>query len=141
MSALIWLHEDALRAAHPVFAEPHERAVFIWDDAYMAAMDYGLKRRVFLYESLLELPVEIYAGDTLETLEALAHAAQASCLISPHTPNPRLNHIMEALSGTLRVQRIADDAFVDLPPQEGLRRFFKYWNKAKKLAFTRDGGA
>ena len=34
----------------------------------MARMGYGLKRRVFIYETLLELPVEIYAGPIVETL-------------------------------------------------------------------------
>ena len=33
MSRFIWLHEDCLRATHPVFAHaPQARAVFIWDD-------------------------------------------------------------------------------------------------------------
>lgn len=142
MSTFIWLHEEALRATHPLFLPPAspEQSVFIWDDAYMDAMEYGLKRRVFLYETLLDLPVEIYAGDTLETLKKLAEATGASHIRTAATPNPRLGQIMDALSSTLTVERVADEAFVNLPEQDNLRRFFKYWNKAKKLAFQPDGG-
>ena len=141
MSALIWLHEEALRASHPLFAASATpaKSVFIWDDAYMTARGYGLKRRVFLYETLLELPVDIYAGDTLETLQTLATASQASQVFAGATPNPRLNAILDALPDTLKVTRVADEAFVDLPEPENLRRFFKYWNKAKKLAFQPNG--
>jgi hypothetical protein len=105
----------------------------------MTARGYGLKRRVFLYETLLELPVDIYAGDTLETLQTLATASQASQVFAGATPNPRLNAILDALPDTLKVTRVADEAFVDLPEPENLRRFFKYWNKAKKLAFQPNG--
>jgi hypothetical protein len=139
MSDLIWLHEEALRASHPLFSASSAptQSVFIWDDAYMEAMGYGLKRRVFLYETLLELPVDIYAGDTIETLKALAETSQASRLLTATTPNPRLNDIMGALP--LEVTRVAEDAFVEMPNPEGLRRFFKYWNKAKKFAFQPNG--
>tara|TARA_B110000971_G_C20031740_1_gene511761 strand:+ start:853 stop:1284 length:432 start_codon:yes stop_codon:yes gene_type:complete len=142
MSAFIWLHEEALRATHPLFLAPvsPEKSVFIWDDAYMDAMEYGLKRRVFLYETLLDLPVEIYAGDTLETLKKLAEATGASHIRTAATPNPQLSHIMDALATTVKLERVADEAFVNLPEQDNLRRFFKYWNKAKKLAFQPDGG-
>lgn len=141
MSALIWLHEDALRADHPLFdaAAPATRACFIWDDAYMAAMGYGLKRRVFIYETLQHLPVDIYAGDSVETLRLLADRMGADEIVTGKTPNPLLKEKMAALRATLKVTRIAERAFVQLDAQIELRRFFKYWNKAKKKAFTFDG--
>lgn len=135
---LIWLHEDCLRATHNLFsAAATAKAVYIWDDAYMDAMHYGLKRRVFIYESLCELPVEIYAGETIATLTALA--TNADEIITGKTPNPALKEIMQSLRTGRKVTAIADDPFVqtDSPPE--LKRFFKYWNKAKKSAFLCDG--
>lgn len=134
---LIWLHEDALRADHPVFSQAGDgaQAVFIWDDAYMAEMGYGLKRRVFIYETLLELPVEIYAGPIVATLREMA----PHHILTGKTPNPLLKEMMQALRGGLKVTTVSDDAFVQMDAQPELKRFFKYWNKAKKKAFLYDG--
>ncbi len=141
MSALIWLHEDALRADHPLFAtaSADAPAYFIWDDAYMEAMGYGLKRRVFIYETLCELGVEICAGDSLATLTALAAQHGTSEVITAKTPNPRLKDIMAELRAQVKVSTIADTAFVQMDAIPELKRFFKYWNKAKKKAFLFEG--
>jgi hypothetical protein len=141
MSTLIWLHEDCLRDGHNLFAQApdsaNRRAVFIWDDAHMTAMHYGLNRRVFIYETLCQLPVEIYVGDTVETLTQLADGAQT--IITGKTPNPALKHIMQTLRQNRTVSAIADAPFVQMDSPPDLRRFFKYWNKAKKHAFLYDG--
>lgn len=137
---LIWVHEDALRADHPAFGEAGmARACFIWDDAYMARMGYGLKRRVFIYETLLELPVEIYAGPIVETLQHLMKECGAAQIVTGKTPNPLLKEMMGELRHTTKVTAIADKAFVQMDAQPELKRFFKYWNKAKKKAFLYDG--
>ena len=138
MTKLIWLHEDCLRASHNVFSHaPDAQAVFIWDDAHMAAMHFGLKRRVFIYESLCQLPVEIYVGDTVSALMQLADRGQE--IVTGKSPNPALKNIMQALRETIKVSAIADDPFVQMDSPPDLRRFFKYWNKAKKHAFSYDG--
>ena len=71
MADLIWLHDEALRASHPVLSPVSSQlpAVFIWDNAYFDAMHTGFKRRVFIYEALAELPVETvsYTHLTLPT--------------------------------------------------------------------------
>ena len=138
MTKLIWLHEDCLRASHNVFSHaPDAQAVFIWDDAHMAAMHFGLKRRVFIYESLCQLPVEIYVGDTVSALMRLADRGQE--IVTGKSPNPALKNIMQALRETIKVSAIADDPFVQMDSPPDLRRFYKYWNKAKKHAFSYDG--
>lgn len=146
MSALIWLHEDALRADHPLFAAACENgetapACFIWDDAYMADMGYGLKRRVFIYETLAEMNVEIYAGPLVTTLKDLAARHKATHIITGKTPNPLLKSTMADMRETIKLSAIADKAFVQMDMIPELKRFFKYWNKAKKKAFLFDGRA
>jgi hypothetical protein len=138
MGSLIWLHEDCLRATHNLFAHaPDAQAAFIWDDAHMAAMHYGLNRRVFIYETLCQLPIEIYAGDTVTLLAQLA--ADGRDIVTGKTPNPALKAVMQRLRETTKVSAIADAPFVQMDSPPDLRRFFKYWNKAKKHAFLYDG--
>ena len=133
---LIWVHEDMLRADHPAFhAAEGAGAVFVWDDAYFDQMDYGLNRRVFIYETLLELPVDIYRGDT----GAVLRHFMPQTILTGKTPNPRLKAIMADLRATGAVTTIADAAFVQLGDAVPLKRFFRYWNKARKLAFLPDG--
>ena len=138
MSQLIWLHEDCLRATHNLFDHaPDAKAVFIWDDAHMQAMHFGLKRRVFIYQSLCQLPVEIYAGESVATLTHLASHVHE--IITGKTPNPALKQIMQRVREHKKLSTIADAPFVQMDSPPDLRRFFKYWNKAKKHAFLYDG--
>lgn len=137
MSQLIWVHEDMLRDDHPAFAvAPHAAALYVWDDAYMEEMSYGLKRRVFIYETLCEMAVDIVVGDTLEVLRAQLGYDE---IVTGKTPNPALKARMDALRATIKVSTQADHAFARLDTPSDLRRFFKYWNKAKKTAFNFDG--
>ncbi|MDA8544917.1 hypothetical protein N9Y14_01565 [Alphaproteobacteria bacterium] len=143
MSQLIWLHEDCLRATHRLFTQAASadaaRPVFIWDDVYMSAMHYGLKRRVFIYESLCELQLDIYVGDTIDTLKVLQSQLGVDEIITGKTPNPALKAVMQNLRASAKLSAIADAPFVQMDSPPDLRRFFKYWNKAKKNAFLYDG--
>jgi hypothetical protein len=48
---------------------------------------------------------------------------------------------MQTLRQNRKVSAIADAPFVQMDSPPDLRRFFKYWNKAKKHAFSYDGRA
>ena len=141
MSGLIWLHEDALRVDHPVFtaAGSDYPAFFIWDDAYLQAMDYGFKRLVFIYESLCELPLTILHGDQQDCLSGLARQHGGRIFV-PATPNPLLQGSFERLQQEFEVDVIADTPFVELAREPDLKRFFRYWNKARKAAMSAGGG-
>lgn len=135
---LIWLHDEALRADHPVFAAaPEARAVFIWDDALFREMHYGFKKLVFIYEALIHLPVDIIAGETVPVLRDLA---AGGVIVTPQTSNPHLAAVMENLSRDHECRRIADEPFVQLSATPDLKRFFRYWNKARKSAMQPHGG-
>jgi hypothetical protein len=142
MSDLIWLHEDGLRADHPVFAAAgvNNSAVFIWDDAYLQQMDYGFKRLVFIYETLVELPLTILRGDQFECLTRLAGEAGGR-ILAPATPNPRLQQTLERLRRGFEVEMVEDVAFAPLPQEVDLKRFFRYWNKARKVAMSPSSGS
>jgi len=141
MSDLIWLHEDALRADHPVFerAGPGSSACFIWDEAYLKQMDYGFKRLVFIYETLIELPLIIFRGDRFDCLSRLAGEGSGRVLV-PDTPNPALQQTINCLRRDFEVEVVADRPFVSLAREPDLKRFFRYWNEAHKIAMEPGGG-
>jgi hypothetical protein len=136
-ASLIWLHEDALRATHPVFAAAGAGAevVHIWDDTYLREADYSLKRLVFLYETLCELGIPIVHGDSVAILQEY----EASHIFIPASLNPFIEGVARRVKGK-QITFVADEAFVTVSQSREFRRFFQYWNKAEKTAFLRDGG-
>jgi hypothetical protein len=140
MNDLIWLHEDALSCDHPVFAmaAPASQACFIWDETYLQQMDYGFKRLLFIYETLLELPVTIIRGKRCDCLARLARQNGGRILV-PATPNPLLQQTIARLGEDFVVEVIAASDFVTLSRQPDLKRFFRYWNRARKAALLPAG--
>ena len=136
MTDLIWIHDEALRADHPVF-EGGGQAVYIWDNAYYDDIHAGFKQRGFIYEALMNLPVDIYEGPTIETLAALA---EGRSIRTASTPNPYLKSRIADLRKTHDVRLVDEEVFAHLKGKPDLRRFFKYWNKAKSSAMQMNGG-
>lgn len=135
---VIWLHEDALRITHPVFAvaPAHARVVHVWDDAALQAAEYTLKRLVFLYETLCQLPLEILHGDTVTVLRGLG----TSLLYVPSTTNACIQNTIATLSGDTTIHVIPDEPFADIKKPKDVRRFFQYWKQAEASAFLCDAG-
>jgi hypothetical protein len=137
-SPLIWLHEDALRISHPVFkaAPAQAKAVYVWDDGYFREANYSLKRIVFIYETLCELPVDIIHGDTFDVIREFT----PSSVYVPTTHNPFIMSIVTSLKSIATVHMVEDEAFAAIKRPIQFRRFVQYWNKAEKTAFLHDGG-
>jgi len=140
MADIRWIHDETLRADHPVFLAGGEqvRSVFIWDEAYFKAMHYGFARLVFVYEALGELPVDILIGDTIAVLRDLA--GENGRIITADTPNAELLKRIGALRQVMPVELCREEEFVRLHATPDLRRFFRYWNKARKSAMKYGGG-
>jgi hypothetical protein len=134
---LILLHEEALRITHPVFtvAPNDTKAVYIWDDDYFRRANYSLKRLVFIYETLCELPIEIFQGNTLMIIQGLA----PSTLYLPTTNNPLLISLIDTLKLIASVELVADEAFVQIKSTASFKRFSQYWNKIEHSAFKLNG--
>ena len=130
MSAVIWVHADALSATHRVFGEAPEdvRAVFVWDADELARRDWSLKRCVFVLECLAEMDVELLEGEPAAVLDGL----QAERIYAATSPDPYIRGVLDALDTP--VTRVAETRFADVPDGADLKRFFRYWNKAKKTA-------
>ena len=144
MADLVWIHEEALRATHPVFgaARNGARAVFVWDCARFDAAFIGGKRQLFIYQTLAEMDVDIIAGQTAETLSFLLAAEDVDRLVVAETPNPAIHAALGTVRDNcpdLQIDNIAETPFVSLAAPPDLGRFFRYWNKAKKGALRHGG--
>lgn len=130
MSAVIWLHADALSRQHPVFNEAPERArvIYVWDADDLARRGWSLKRCVFVLECLAEMGVEILQGRPLDVLTAM----DVDRIFTPATPDPIRIEIIKALGAKISV--VQSDPFVTVPDGTDMGRFFRYWNKAKRSA-------
>jgi len=144
MATILWMHDGALRANHPMFecqpiqSADHVKTVFIWDNDYFAAAEMGLKQLVFIYEALIDLPVEIIEGSTVDVLRQLA--GEDGTIVTASSSDLGLTQIMAALNTSHRLYQVADESFARLDKTPDLRRFFRYWNKAKSSAMQHYGG-
>lgn len=130
MTAVVWVHADALSRQHPVFAAAPEgaRAVYVWDADDLARRGWSLKRCVFVLECLAGMNVEILQGTTANVLATFG----AARIFTAVTPDPRRLDIIETLAA--KIVTVPPDPFVTVPDGTDMGRFFRYWNKAKRSA-------
>ena len=138
MTTILWVHEDALRSNHPAYSgfDLATAGCFVWDDAYLQKMNYGRKRLVFIYETVCELNIPIYRGDTVSILKELAQNQGADEVRMAETPNPELNKVARDLSEVMKVHVESDESFVALEREPSLKRFFGYWKKARPILLS-----
>lgn len=141
MNDLIILHEDALRRTHPVFSGTVAQTpcVFIWDPDYFTANHCGLKRQVFIYETLCAMDADIYAGTFDDLFPRLLAQYTPDRVLVPYSVNPALKQRHDAMATACDVTVVRDEAFINGEEISDLRRFFRYWNTAKKAAFSYNG--
>lgn len=123
---IFWLHDEMLS---PAWLRDDTPAVFVFDEAWIAAERLSLKRIVFLYECLLELPgVEVRKGDPIAEVQAFAHRHGDGPILTARSPLPRIKRQGEALS----VEWLDAEPFVELPGKVDLKRFSRYWRKVEQ---------
>ncbi len=133
---LLWVHTDALNPKAEMFARwPEAAACFVWDEVWLAEARISAKRVQFLEECLAEMPgVTVRRGDVAaEVLEA-AGAAGADCVMAMRTPDTRLLKAAERIAGALPVVWVDPPRFVDEGKGFDLKRFSRYWQRAKVSA-------
>lgn len=132
MRNLIWVHEDALSLTHPLFHQDREAsAIFIWDNDYWQKMGVGLKRLVFIYETLCELPVEIIEGSIASVLSE----REEQHIYVASTPNPLIHSIASEVGQRKKLIWCQPDPFVQVDSKKFYKRFFQFWNKAEKSIY------
>ena len=134
---IVLLHEKSLRIPDAVVdrLEKDIRVIYVWDDEYYKNRGYSLKRLVFIYETLSKLPVQILRGDTIQVVGSF----NPKKVLIPFTADIGLTKLSQSLSRSFNVEIVRDDLFCEEDFSFETKRFFKYWKKAKKTVFLRDG--
>jgi len=134
---IVLLHEKSLRIPNTIVdrIKKDTKVVFVWDDEYYKNRGYSLKRLVFIYETISKLPVQILRGDTLQILTSY----NPKKVLIPFTADTGLTRLSQSLSRSFNVEIIKDDLFCEEDFSFETKRFFKYWKKAEKTVFFKDG--
>lgn len=118
-------------------AHPDAPAIWVWDDALLAAWRISLKRILFLYECLLELPVSIRRWRMVAELLAFAQEHGATQVATAVSPSPRFAAICHELEQAgLTVLVYEEEPFVAYNGRFDLQRFSRYWRVAQKYALS-----
>jgi hypothetical protein len=132
MSAIQWLHPDAMH-----IVEAGLPAIFVFDEAEIEAEAWTLKRIQFLYETLLELPVEIVRGDVAAEVARFAQRQQAARVVAIDSVNPRFARQVKELQKTLSVEVREPEPFVAYRGHLDLKRFARYWKRVEPVLFDK----
>jgi len=140
---ILWIHADNLNPDNILFQEyPNTPAIFVWDDELLRDWQISLKRMVFMYESLLELPVTIRRGKVARELIIFAQEHKATQIITLESPSPRQREIAEAIKLqsrlSIKVEIQPDMPFVDTNKRLDLKRFSRYWRNIQSDAMQID---
>ena len=135
--ALLWVHTDSLNPDSAMLtAHPDSPAVFVWDTDWLTNSGITLKRIVFLAECLQEMPgtIEFRWGEPATELMAAANACGAKYVVAQRTPDPRLRAAAAAVQQQFPVVWYDPPAFVEETRGFDLKRFSRYWQRAKTSA-------
>lgn len=134
--AVVWIHGDCLSPHNPGLAlYPDSPAVFVFDDRLLREWRISLKRIVFMYECLLELPVTIRRGDPAREVLAFMHQHDANEIVTTDSPGPRFQDVVARLSQSATVEILQTEPFFDAEDHVDLRRFSRYWRSAERYLF------
>ena len=134
---LFYIHDKALGSDCSIFSRTNSetKAVFIWDDYYFKQRGYSLKRLVFIYETLCSMPVDIIYGTTVDAINMLAPKK----IITSFTADLPIQKIFKDISKQFELEFVYQPSFSQIDDSFEFKRFFKYWNKARKSALRIDG--
>ena len=132
---IVWIHGDALNSESSLLRENLETpAIFVFDDVLLREYSISLKRLTFIYECLLEMPVIIRRGDVVQEVLHFLKQQGATGVETVYSPSPGFAEIVK------RLEREVDELRIYHPPAFSenrayvLRRFSRYWKKAKASA-------
>ena len=133
---LVWLTLDSASAIGPAAAShPAAPRIFVVDAAWLSAERPALKRLVFLWECLADVPaVEIHIGDPAAILQARAQALGCDGIAVADTPCPRVRAAAAAIARTLPIAVHEWPAFCDRSRVTDLGRFSRFWQKVSRSA-------
>ena len=133
MNKLIWLHEEMLRIQHPIFdnLDSNSHIFYIWDAAHIKSASLNSKRLVFIYETLCELPVTIYKGNTRDVINHLCYKHSKNEIFTPAANSVALKRLFNSLRYVTQINIIDDMQLFDYEDSLEYTRFFQFWKSIK----------
>ena len=138
---LAWLTLDAASAVSPALAgHPDTPALFVIDPAWLGAERPSLRRLVFLFECLADVPgVAVEVGDPRRVVPERARALGCDGVAVADTPCPRVRDAAAAIARELPVVVRGWPRFCEHARIDDLGRFSRYWNRVRATALTPSG--
>ncbi|MBD2138833.1 hypothetical protein H6F32_14900 [Anabaena sp. FACHB-1237] len=134
--SIIWINGDCLSPTNPALEEyANTPAVWVWDDALIEEWQLSLKRITFIYECLLELPVEIRRGNVAEEVIKFAQEHDAKMVVTTDSPSPKFDDICHQIEKKLKLEIFEVRPFFDYDGFIDLKRFSRYWQVAEKYLY------
>ena len=135
---LVWLTLDSLSPRSPaVVAHPESPRLHVIDVEWLRRERPALKRLVFLFECLADVPqVEVMVGDPRQLLPARAAALGCDGIAIADTPCPLARATAESIAATLPVEVRPWPTFCDHSRVKDLGRFSRYWQQVKHSALA-----
>lgn len=140
---LVWLTLDSASSTSPA-ATAHREApsLFVMDPAWLAAERPTLKRLVFLFECLAEVPgLSVAWGDPGSIVPAVARDAGCDGVAVAATPCPRVRRAAEAIAGELPVTVHEWPPLCGAARVDDLGRFSRFWSRVRGTAMRPTGPA
>jgi len=133
---LVWLTLDSLSPAGPAAAaHPDAARVFVIDPRWLEEERPSLKRLVFIWECLADVPgVAIEVGDPRHVLPRRAAALGCDGLAVADTPCPLVRAAAADLAASMPIEIRDWPAFCDRGRLTDLGRFSRYWQKVASSA-------
>ncbi len=133
---LVWLSLDAASTVNPaLLRHPDAPRVHLVDPAWLQSERPSLKRLVFLFECLAEVPgVLVGVGEPAEVLPVLATRMGCDGVAAAETTCPRVRHAGEALARRTPLSIHAWPRFADVSAVRDLGRFSRYWQAVRDSA-------
>ncbi len=135
---LVWLTLDSASDASPAAtAFPDAPRLFVLDPAWLEAERPTLKRLVFLFECLAEIPnLSVVVGDPGEAVVAEAGSVGAGRVAVADTPCPLTRRQADRIGRNIHVEIVPWPRFCDDRRVDDLTRFSRYWRRVEKSAMT-----
>lgn len=134
---VVWVNSDCLSPENPALRQyPDAPAIYVFDVEGLDEQSATLKKVLFLYECLLEMPVGLVKGNVAEEVLAFAHQHGAQRVVTTETPDPRIERQAGEIESELSLDVLPIEPFVEGNPTFDLKRFSRYWNQAKKTVLA-----
>jgi hypothetical protein len=134
--SIIWINGDCLSPQNPALQQyPNTPAIWVWDDELIEEWQLSLKRITFIYECLLEMPVEIRRGNVAMEIIKFAQENAANLVVTTDSPSPKFTQICDQIEKSLELEVWEVEPFLDYDGFIDLKRFSRYWKVAQKYVF------